>query len=258
MTSRRVRNIAARKKQDTIFGAITQTPDAPGGAGLLDGTNYFLYNATYRLYQDHDNDHVRTTNAPYFVGVKDNVTLTSTFPYSHRRVTFWTHEQFAAGQPYVFESDIEGEPSYMRRPLERLDPETNSALFEYLFKGTLGVDYSEDTRHITPLDSRRLRIVSDVTTSVNPGVAPPAEGATYGGKIINKKLWHPIRETLLYDEDEDGASVSPNRPGFVSRSPNCPGNYYIMDIFSVGLAVPDPSLPIGSFSPQTTVYWHET
>jgi hypothetical protein len=113
MTSRRVRNIAARKKQDTIFGATAQTSTAPGSAGLLDGTNYFLYNATYRLYQDHDNDHVRTTNAPYFVGVKDNVRLTATFPYTHRRVTFWTHEQFAAGQPYVFESDIEGGGGYL-------------------------------------------------------------------------------------------------------------------------------------------------
>lgn len=258
MTSRRVRNIAARKKQDTVFGAIAQTSTAPGVRGLTSGVTYFMYNATYRLYQDHDNDHVRTSQNPYFVGVRDRVQLSATFPYTHRRVCFWTHEQFAAGQPYVFEADVDGEPSYMRRPLEPLDPESNDALFEYLFKGSLGIDYSADTRAITPLDSKRLRIVYDQTFNINPLIGAPTATATFGGRITSRKFWHPINQTVYYDEDEDGASVSPNRPGFVSRSPHCPGNFYIMDIFSSGQDTGDDTTPIGSFTPETTVYWHES
>ena len=257
MTSRRVRNIAARKKQDTIFGASAGSSNAPGYAELVPGNNYFFHNATFRVYQDFDNDHVRNSSEPYMVGVKDRVTLTCTFPYTHRRVCFWTHEQLAVGQPFRFSSDVDDEPMYMRRNLTRFTPEANEDLFEYLFKGTLGVDYSEDTRPITPLDNKRLRVVSDVTYNVNPMVATADASAALGGRIVNRRFWHPLRQTVYYDEDQDGASISPTTPGYVSRSPNSPGNYYIMDIFSTGQAVSDPSGSIGNFKPETTTYWHE-
>lgn len=259
MTSRRVRNIAARKKQDTLFGSISTSLDGPGAKGLLDGTTMFLYNATYRQYQNHTMGHVRNTSTPYYVGIKDRVLLTSVFPYTHRRVCFWSYQRFGGSAPLTFQNpnDAAG-PHIQRRYLNPLDDTSNGDTLEYLFKGTLGVDYSKDTRAITPLDDARLKIVYDRTTSVNPALAAPSETASYGGKITAKKFWHPIRRTVQYDEDEDGASIDQTEPGWAAPSPNSPGNFYILDIFSTGIHLDTPDMPIGSFMPETTVYWHET
>jgi hypothetical protein len=258
MTSRRVRNIAARKKSDTIFGASAAVETAPGYASLAPGNNYFFHNATFRVQNDPDNDHTRNSSEPFMVGVKDRVNISSTFPFTHRRVCFWSHEQFPVGQPFRFNSDLEGEPQYQRRNLTRYTPSANAELFEYLFKGTLGVDYSEDTRPITPLDPRRLRIVYDKTYNVNPMIGTSDTSASFGGRITTRRFWHPMRQKVFYDEDEDGAAISPTTPGYVSRSPNCPGNFYILDIFSTGQDIEDPSGTVGNFKPETTTYWHET
>ena len=257
MTSRRVRNIAARKKSDTIFGATAAVSTATGIASLVPGNNYFFHNATFRVQQqDVDNDHTRAASDVYMVGVKDRVTLSATFPYTHRRVCFWSHEQFAVGQPFRFDDDI-NETQYQRRNLTRYTPAANAQLFEFLFRGTLDTDYSEDTRPITPLDSRRLRIVYDKTYQVNPHIGISDTAASFGGKITSRRFWHPMHATVYYDEDEDGATIAPTTPGYVSRSPNCPGNFYILDIFSTGQDIESPDGTIGTFKPETTTYWHE-
>ena len=182
--------------------------------------------------------------------------LSSTYPFTHRRVCFWSHEQFQVGQPFRFDGDLPEDSPYQRRNLTQFTPSSNTALFEYLFKGTVGVDYSEDTRPITPLDSNRLRIVYDRTSQVNPMVSSTVDAA-FGGKIVSRRFWHPLRQTVYYDEDEDGAALTPTVPGYVSRSPKCPGNYYILDIFSTGQDLEDQSGTVGTFKPETTTYWHE-
>jgi len=262
MTSRRVRNIAARKKQDTLFGVTGPVSSGPDQASIPPGVSFFLHNGTYRLYQDHDNDHVRTTQTPYYVGIKDRVQLSCTFPYTHRRVCFWTHEQILLGQPYNFPDEVDPDenPSYMRRNITQLNPTLSdqAAVLEYLFKGTLNTDYSASTRPITPFDSKRVVVVYDKTFQINPhiGVADPS--ASFGGKIVNRRFWHPIRKTISYDEDEDGAAVGPQQPGYASRNPRYPGNFYIMDIFSTGQNIENPEGTVGTFTPETTTYWHET
>lgn len=48
MTPRRVRNIAARKKNDTIFGATQNDVQSEGTVTLVAGTNYYMWCPTWR------------------------------------------------------------------------------------------------------------------------------------------------------------------------------------------------------------------
>lgn len=256
MSSRRVRDIASRKKYDTVFGATSNDVQSTGSVSLKTGNNYFLWTPSWRQRRTASTDeHVRANQDVYMRGVRDRVMVAASLSFTHRRVCFWSHRRIDEARPYVFENpDVIDAPSYQRRPLTALYPNIDEELFEYLFKGTVGLDYSENSRWDTPLDNKRLKVVFDKQYAVNPNYAP-ADTSTAFGKMVTRKFWHPINRKILYDDDEEGADV--NGSGWSSNTPESLGNYYIFDIFSSGQEIEGSTQNMGTYMPETTTYWHE-
>jgi hypothetical protein len=256
MTPRRVRNIAARKKNDTIFGATQNDVQSEGTVTLVAGTNYYMWCPTWRQRRPASTDeHVRANQEVFMRGIKDRVMVSAAFSLVHRRVCFWSHERIDDARPFTFEDPdvIDGNP-YQRRNLVALYPNLDEELFEMLFKGTVNRDYSENSRWDTPLDNKRVKVVYDKQYTVTPNYQP-GDGAQFG-KTTTRKFWHPINRTIMYDDDEEGADV--NGSGWSARTPESLGNYYVMDIFSTGQAIDGSTDAVGSFMPESTTYWHES
>lgn len=255
MTSRRVRDIASRKKYDTIFGATENDVQATGQANIFAGTNYFMWCPTWRQRRTASTDeHVRANQEVFMRGIKDRIMVSATFSLIHRRVCFWSHRRIDDARPFVFDNpDVIDAPSYQRRNLVALYPNLDEEIFEYLFKGTVGFDYSENSRWDTPLDNKRVKVVYDKQYTITPNYAAP-DGAQFG-KTLTRKLWHPINRKVLYDDDEEGADV--NGSGWSAQTPESLGNYYVLDIFSTGQYIEGSTDQVGTYMPESTTYWHE-
>ncbi|QXF14486.1 capsid protein [Porcine genomovirus-3] len=255
MTSRRVRDIASRKKYDTIFGATTNDVQSTGQANIFAGTNYFMWCPTWRQRRTASTDeHVRANQEVFMRGIKDRIMVSATFSLIHRRVCFWSHRRIDDARPFVFDNpDVIDAPSYQRRNLVALYPNLDEEIFEYLFKGTVGFDYSENSRWDTPLDNKRVKVVYDKQYTITPNYAAP-DGAQFG-KTLTRKLWHPINRKVLYDDDEEGADV--NGSGWSAQTPESLGNYYVLDIFSTGQYIEGSTDQVGTYMPESTTYWHE-
>nr|UEJ84697.1 capsid protein [Genomoviridae sp.] len=255
MTSRRVRDIASRKKYDTIFGATENNVQATGQANIFAGTNYFMWCPTWRQRRTASTDeHVRANQEVFMRGIKDRIMVSATFSLIHRRVCFWSHRRIDDARPFVFDNpDVIDAPSYQRRNLVALYPNLDEEIFEYLFKGTVGFDYSENSRWDTPLDNKRVKVVYDKQYTITPNYAAP-DGAQFG-KTLTRKLWHPINRKVLYDDDEEGADV--NGSGWSAQTPESLGNYYVLDIFSTGQYIEGSNDQVGTYMPESTTYWHE-
>lgn len=255
MTSRRVRDIASRKKYDTIFGATSNDVQSTGQANIFAGTNYFMWCPTWRQRRTASTDeHVRANQEVFMRGIKDRIMVSATFSLIHRRVCFWSHRRIDDARPFVFDNpDVIDAPSYQRRNLVALYPNLDEEIFEYLFKGTVGFDYSENSRWDTPLDNKRVKVVYDKQYTITPNYAAP-DGAQFG-KTLTRKLWHPINRKVLYDDDEEGADV--NGSGWSAQTPESLGNYYVLDIFSTGQYIEGSTDQVGTYMPESTTYWHE-
>lgn len=250
MTSRRVRNIASRKKHDTQLGASSSGANP---IQLHAGNNYFLWSPSYLEQQDESYDYVRNAQNVFFRGVQDRVFLSAAFAFTWRRVCFFSYEQLVAGIPFFVDPSNEEDPHIVRRPLREINPKNASEFFAYAWKGTVGVDFSENTRWNAPLDDKLLTIVYDRSCTINPNYAAP-QGATFG-KSMTRKMWHPVNKTIMYTDKENGST--PQTTGWSSMSPNSPGNFYILDIFSTGQDLPGDTTGVGEFGSEATVYWHE-
>lgn len=250
MTSRRVRNIASRKKHDTQLGASSSGANP---IQLHAGNNYFLWSPSYLEQQDESYDYVRNAQNVFFRGVQDRVFLSAAFAFTWRRVCFFSYEQLVAGIPFFVDPSNEEDPHIVRRPLREINPKNASDFFAYAWKGTVGVDFSENTRWNAPLDDKLLTIVYDRSCTINPNYAAP-QGATFG-KSMTRKMWHPVNKTIMYTDKENGST--PQTTGWSSMSPNSPGNFYILDIFSTGQDLPGDTTGVGEFGSEATVYWHE-
>ena len=253
MTSRRVRNIASRKKHDTQLGGDSNAPDASNPVTLTAGNHYFLWSPTYLEQNEESYDYVRNTQNVYFRGVQDRVFLSASFAFTWRRVCFFSYEQFVPALPFFVEPAVPTDPQIMRRPLRRITPKTAEEFFAYAWKGTVDIDFTENTRWNAPLDDKLLTIVYDRSVTINPNYAPP-DGATYG-KSMTRKMWHPVNKNLMYSDKENGST--PSTAGWTAMCPNSPGNFYILDIFSTGQDLPGDTTGVGSFGSEVTVYWHE-
>lgn len=253
MTPRRVRSIASRKKHDTQLGADSNAADASNPVAILAGNNYYLWAPTYLEQQEESYDYVRNAQSIFFRGVQDRVFLSATFSFTWRRVCFFSYQEFISALPFFVEPAVVTDPQIVRRPLRKIDPTTDSEFFSYAWKGTVGIDFSENTRWNAPLDDKLLTIVYDKSVTINPNYQHPA-GATFGKSMV-RKMWHPVNKTVMYSDKENGST--PATTGWTSMCPNSPGNFYILDIFSTGQDLPGDNTGVGEFSSEGTVYWHE-
>jgi len=116
-------------------------------------------------------------------------------------------------------------------------------LFNIIFKGQVNSDWLDPMT--APTDNGQVTIKYDKTITLASG--------NEDGFIRKYKRWHGMNSTLVYGDDESGGA---EYPSFYSvGGKRGMGDYYIVDMFRArtGSATSD----LLSFSPTSTLYWHE-
>ncbi|QCW23726.1 MAG: coat protein [Gemycircularvirus mouti8] len=280
---KRIRNITSRKKRDTMIQWRRPTPFDSGSTGLvtLEGvpgsttpgiTPYiFAYIPTARSIDrvlgsvaNIQDDSSRTSSNCYPIGLKEEITLTtntSEMWYWRRICFYWKGRDLmdvgpSAGTGTVgaagsfYEETSVGFPRAWTLLGGQTTPGANTQALliqmrAALFRGNYFTDWND---YITAkTDNKRLEIVYDKTRKV--------QSPNDTGTSRKYNLWHPMRRTLKYNEDEVGGGKETNIALSTMNRDSC-GDYYVIDIFrsSSGAAQSD-GLEISSSS---TYYWHET
>jgi len=271
MGRRRILNITSRKKQDSMR-SMYATPfgvESTLGPIIMTGDNdyEFLWVATARdnvisgtepgVFQQSQ----RTATSCYMRGLSEKweISTGSPQPWQHRRIVFtYTGDQIYRTNdvgPDIPEGDGVGavfkelSSGYARAFVDLHDVSDSRSVFigehlrDLVFKGTRGKDWQSFMTAGT--DNRRIKIISDKTTNIR--------SANDRGIISKRRFWIPMNRTLVYDDDENGASTH-NSPFSVDHG-NTLGDVYIYDMFISGLGGnEDDELQLNA---QATLYWHE-
>lgn len=188
--------------------------------------------------------HERSSSRIHFTGYREKVLLKMTQSVIWRRIVVWSHERVDMATPPI-KGAGSGNPGTRYR---NIVPQANTQYFRnWLFEGTQGIDYSQQTIHQAPINRSNVTVSYDRTSIINPNNAPTAGN----GKLIEKKFWNP-GGLIKYDDDEAGTRNF-IEPSWSARSGNSKGNMYIVDIFNT----PGISTASGVFQPQGTTYWVE-
>lgn len=117
-----------------------------------------------------------------------------------------------------------------------------SAITDIVFRGTQNIDWSNVMT--APTDNRRCTIKYDKTIVIGSG--------NESGRVHNYRRWHPMKSSLVYDDDEAGGSTNANY--FSVSGKQGMGDFYIMDIITCPGGTSGDNL---SWNPEAILYWHE-
>lgn len=233
------------------------------GPAVLIGSNTspdvaytFAWNATARDISDINGNSVsssavstRTSTNCYMVGLKENIELqvNTGCPWQWRRICFTAKGNVPgmAGTTaqYPFSETSDG----IVRVVNHLQGSRNNgaaySLFEILFKGQNQSDWSDVMT--AKVDNSRVTVKYDKVRTISSG--------NEDGVIRSYKQWHPMRKTLVYNDDEVGGVTKASYTSTLGKAGM--GDYYVVDLFRAryGATTNDQLL----FQPQATLYWHE-
>lgn len=273
MTKKRILNITAQKKRDTMMcwtnsTSATQTGSSTfssNAAIVIGGTadtnvSAFVWCATQRDNSINSSGQLgtkfaqatRTSSSPYMVGLSEKLEIqcNTGMPWQWRRICFTMK-----GNPLVpnsnttgafFANAVETTNGYMRVMNQvNGNPALNPmyGLLVPLFKGQVNSDWVDPMT--APTDNSRLTIKYDKTITLSSG--------NEDGFIRTYKRWHPMRKTLVYDDDESGGGETAASLSVEGKAGM--GDYYVVDFFRArqGSAATDQL----SIRPEATLYWHE-
>lgn len=197
---------------------------------------------------------LRTATSCYMRGLSEHLRIsTSTgLPWFHRRICFTSKDYAfyatASGDtPTITPFDsVETSNGWQRLFLNQYInsmSQTRATMEAIIFKGTFQKDWTDVL--IAPVDSKRVTVKFDKTWTIKSGNTV--------GTVAERKLWHPMNATLVYDDDEDGVNQASSR--YSTKSKTGMGDYYVYDIFTpLGGAT---SADILTVSANSTLYWHE-
>jgi len=268
MTKRKLINVMSRKKRDSMlsgaFDGLNPSPESPvtGGIALqMNQTNangrvhmtfanvshrYLVpNNAAYRAY--------RTDTRTYVKGFSQTYTIvpTSSSCWWHRRIMFASKELFTTVevQQSIGAQSFQGDSATVLRMrdlgniTEGPYNDLRNAVLDRLFSGTGGIDWISPFRAKT--DKTRVTVLSDRSFNYSSG--------NEVSKPVIRKVYDAINRTVVYDDDEDGLSMTPSPLSVDSKSGL--GNIYLVDFFFCPAPDdPDDALNVSS---QATYYWHE-
>lgn len=197
---------------------------------------------------DPNSESRRTAINTYARGYAERVTVStnSGLPWKWRRIVF-----LFKGSGLIIDNADQWYYERTTQGMARLQIPTKAgndlALEQTIFAGALDIDWAN--RMDAPLDRSRIKVVSDVTRTLNPG------NQTGMSRTFNN--FYPMNHTLIYNDDEYGDNTAETY--FSSVHPASCGDMYIVDYFSsMGLLE-----PLGTGTSQIAVqcegryYWHE-
>lgn len=200
---------------------------------------------------------IRTSQSCFFRGVSDTLRIqtNNNKPWFHRRICFCAkNTTFYLQQPGEVAPVLtygpqattsNGYQRYFNNLLTSGIPLTLGAIQGVLFKGALNVDWTDTIT--APVDTTRVDLKYDKTRVIRSN--------NETGVVSERKFYHPMNKTLVYDDDETGQGMSGDTSNFSVKDKRGMGDFYIVDIISGGLGAAAADLM--SINATTTVYWHE-
>lgn len=219
-------------------------PDSTIGAGAV---RFHFWPATARTTVAADpgpSDSKRGKANTFMVGLKEEhhfETQTGS-PWEWRQIVFTAKGmgQLPWVDSYVaFNGNTSG---YMRGTRE-MAPVAQDVLTDILFRGTEGVDWVGYMN--APVDNRRFTILRDRTRQIRSG--------NEVGTLRKYNDWLPMRKSLVYDDDEQGAEQEAKRWSTLSKRGM--GDVFVVDMFRTIVTSDEADLLI--WRPNAILYWHE-
>lgn len=240
-------------------GGTTYSAAVPAivvGGQSVNGAAAFLWCATARDNTTSNTnapgnrftDATRTSTTPYMIGLKEaiEIQVATGMPWQWRRICFTFKGPL--GLTYDAGTSIATETSSgWVRVLNQISGDPGGGqqyiLFEKLFKGQNTVDWNDVMT--AKVDNTRVTLRYDSTCTLASG--------NEDGFIRKYNRWHPMRKTLVYDDDELAGGKNPRT--FSTEGKPGMGDYYVLDLFRArnGATISDQL----SFRPESTLYWHE-
>ncbi len=262
MTTRRVRNLAARKCRDNMLStpkndAGDVMPAAP--YEMEGGTSYrFLFSPSFRSVGSIIGPEQRQISASwserwktkcFMRGYKETVELETNDSSSWlwRRIVFTC---LGWGPPLAEHIAANVTQRGYGRLMYNLDNGQHDVLlgqaYSRLFEGQRTVDW------VNPLtakvDSRRVRVISDTLRTIQS----PNSGS---GRYQVTKRWYPVNRSIIYDDDERGSEHKFSVGWASGAEKGNSGDLFVFDMFdSASDAEPTSTLAMGV---SGTYYWHE-
>lgn len=238
MTSRKVRNLAATKKHDTMrvwnYNSST-TPYVELGPAITS----FLWLPTARYISFEGNQsHKRSKSKVFMRGLSEtrvHETNDGT-TWQWRRIVFET-KGIQDSDAFYYDNAI-GYTRLMRS--QGVGPQAQTA--GVVFAGVSGSDWT--SMFTASVDRNAIKVHSDVTRIIRSG--------NESGIVKRSKTWDPFNKTFIYNDDESGESKASG--AFASLGNFGMGDIYVWDLYKDISGASDSRLVV---RPQATLYWHE-
>lgn len=269
MSKRSILNVTSEKKRDKMLCYTNTTALSPQGGttytqspAILAGGNsdpyLFAWCSTARdnTTSTGSGAHAgtkfdkatRTASECYMVGLSEKIEIQNAdgVPWQWRRICFTAKEGTdLAGLLAVgsgFSSYTETTAGYVRTVNSVLLTD-RTGIYGLIFAGAQSSDWSDPM--VAALDRRRLNVKYDKTITIASG--------NEDGVIRKYTKWHPMRKTLVYDDDESNGSELPI--AYSVRNKQGMGDFWVFDFFKPRMGSTTSNQL--SFRPETTLYWHE-
>lgn len=215
------------------------------GAFVVDGTVnlQMVWCPTARFIDDQDNSpHSRNSASVYMRGLKEHIIISTNNSTSWR----WRRICFTAKGLYQGKgsnSDFIYTSSGVGRLLNQHNNDTLGNLVNaVVFEGNQNQDWTDIFTAKT--SSNRVKIMYDKTFTIN---------SSSEGVIRDYKFWHAMNKTLVYDDEEAGKDDTTS--GYSTLGRQGMGDYYVIDYIRANTTA--SAADTISFSPASTLYWHE-
>lgn len=179
-----------------------------------------------------------------FTGYKEVVNIATAKPLVWRRVVFWSFERYTMAQPPLKDA---GDTRFLTRNITPIQ----IGSVQELFKGTINVDWTQNTLNQVPMDTHKMRVVSDRRRTINPRF----QSTNTYDYVVEQKYWYRGGK-IIYDDSEYGSEIL-EPSGFASLAPQQKGNLYILDMFTDAFSSTADLSSVARFSATGTAYWVE-
>lgn len=271
MTRKSLLNVTSRKKRNGMLSWSNTTATGASqttqvGSAFVSGANagssvgLFLFSPT-AMDLTSPTSHIiaqdagRTSRVCWMKGFSEHLRIqtSSPLPWFHRRICFTSKGPSPFSNNVTSDTPTQPYAPYIETSngLERLwfnqvvnsMGNTSAAQLSLLFKGEVNKDWNDYI--LAPIDTSRVTLRYDKTWTIKSG--------NNTGNIVERKLYHPMNKTLVYDDDESGVAESSSHYSVDSRAGM--GDYYIMDIIQPGIGA--TSTDLINIVANSTMYWHE-
>lgn len=254
--------MASRTNTTSNGGTVPASPSPVRQAGMTvagsSATAFSLWIPTARnmaLGGNKGQRSQRTSTAAYIVGVKENITVTTStgLPWQWRRVVFSfkgpalaqrpTTENPTITNPFYIDDGANGLTRTMINQNQNSDGARVSRQLGILFQGSQGIDWTNVMT--APTDTARISVMSDRIRNISSGNSQ--------GVLREYKLWHSVRKNVVYDDEESG-NVELSSYTSTAGKPGV-GDVYIADFFTPGIG--GAAADLLYVEPTAVLYWHE-